>query len=171
MIEQLLDNANDKIIEFASLGNTYIRLRFDYITMQNENQIAFHKVDQPSQVQEYVKFYIKRLEIEKQLKEMSVSLNEKYNEAIQILFKGLEIDNIISFDIESIKKLQGILSKLYTLANIDVFKGILYVNDVNRLTLQKVVELLKDKKDYPQYLQILNQIQLLFELKKSDNNE
>lgn len=171
MIEQLLDNANDKIIEFASLGNTYIRLRFDYITMQNENQIAFHKVDQPSQVQEYVKFYIKRMEIEKQLKEMSVSLNEKYNEAIQILFKGLEIDNIISFDIESIKKLQGILSKLYTLANIDVFKGILYVNDVNRLTLQKVVEQLKDKKDYPQYLQILNQIQLLFELKKSDNNE
>lgn len=171
MIEQLLDNANDKIIEFASLGNTYIRLRFDYITMQNENQIAFHKVDQPSQVQEYVKFYIKRMELEKQLKEMSVSLNEKYNEAIQILFKGLEIDNIISFDIESIKKLQRILSKLYTLANIDVFKGILYVNDVNRLTLQKVVELLKDKKDYPQYLQILNQIQLLFELKKSDNNE
>ena len=42
MIEQLLDNANDRIIEFANLGNMYIRLRLDYITMQSENQIIFH---------------------------------------------------------------------------------------------------------------------------------
>lgn len=169
MIEQLLDNANDRIIEFANLGNMYIRLRLDYITMQSENQIIFHKAVQPSQMQEYVKFYVRRIEIEKQLKEMAISLNEKYNDAIQNLFEGLEIDNIMSFDIEIIKKLQGILSKLNSIANIDVFKGILYLNDVNRLTMQKIVDSLNGKNDYPQFLQIVNQIMLLLNLKKIDN--
>lgn len=167
MIEQLLNNANDKILEFANLGSEYIRLKLDYTMMQSVNQLAFHEAIQPNQMQEYVHFYMKRIEMEKQLQEMATSLNVKYNEAMQFLFDGLEIENIRLFDIEIIKKLQGILYKFNSIANIDVFKGLLYINEKNRLTMQEVMRQLKDQKDYPQFTQIEGQVQLLLNLKKS----
>ena len=169
MLRQAINASKGKIDAYADLASDYLRLRMDYATMQ-EPTLTLDETDKSKNLQVFFEYYLKRAKKENELQECAKKLTEAFNNAVMAFCEGLRDEHLADYDSEIINNLLGIFVRFNRMANIDVFKGILYIEDDNKSILTELSDKLATYTDNVQFLQLKEQIDALLHLDPSPNS-
>ena len=169
MLQQAINASKSKIDAYADLASDYLRLRMDYATMQ-EPTLTLDESNKSKNLQVMFEYFLKRAKKEKELQECAKKLTEAFNSAVMAFSEGLRDEHIADYDPEIINNLLGIFVRFNRMANIDVFKGILYIDDENKFILTELSDKMATYTDNVQFLQLKEQIDILLRLEPSANS-
>lgn len=165
MLKQAIQKSKSKIDAFADLANDYLRLRMDYAMLQ-EPKLTFDESKNSENMQLILAYAFKRQTKEIQLKECAKNLTDAFNNAIMTFCEGLQDEKLVDYSAEIIDNLQVIFMRFNRMANIDAFKGILYIEDDNKPILKEISNKLATYTDKIQIIQLKCQIDALLCLEK-----
>lgn len=169
MLRQAINTSKSKIDAYADLASDYLRLRMDYATMQ-EPTLTLGESDKSKNLQVMFEYFLKRAKKERELQECAKKLTEAFNNAVLVFCEGLRDEHLADYNTEIIDNLLAIFVRFNRMANIDVFKGILYIEDVNKSILIGISEKLATYTDNIQFMQLKDQIDALLRLNKAENS-
>ena len=169
MLLQSIHAFKSKIDVFADLASDYLRLRMEYAVMQKPVPTS-DESSKSENMQVYFTYYLKRFKKEEQIQECAKNLTNAFNDAIKTISEGLQDEQLVDYNAEIINNLQVIFMRFNRIANIDVFKGILYVEDDNKPILTEISNKLATYTDKIQIIQLKDQIDALLRLKRIENS-
>lgn len=168
MLQQAIQETRSRIDVFADFANNYLRLRMEYATMQ-EPKLSLGESKETENKQKLVSFLVKRLKKKEELQACANDLTNSFNDAIVAFCEGMRDDQLTNYTNEIISDLSVIFVRFNRLANIDVFKGILYIKEENKPLLSEISNKIATYTDKEQLVQLKEQIDALLRLEREEN--
>ncbi len=170
MLRQAIQSSRSKIDVFADFASDYLRLRMDYAVIQKP-KLAFDDSSKKAEnIQLVLTYVLNRQTKERQLQECAQNLVNAFNDVIMTFCEGLRDEHLIDYDSEIFTNLLNIFAKFNRMANADVFKGILYIEDVNKPVLSEISNKLSTYTDNELLVQLKEQIDALSHLERVENS-
>lgn len=170
MLRQAIQASRSKIDVFADFASDYLRLRMEYAVIQKPKLTFDDSSKNAENMQLVFTYVLNRQTKEKQLQECAQNLANAFNEVIKTFCEGLRDEHLMDYNSEIFANLQNIFSKFNRMANADVFKGILYIEDANKPLLFEISDKLATYTGNEQLVQLKEQIDALLHLERVENS-